>query len=86
MQVTVSAAGALGGDNCPLNGRFRKATVHTKAITVQSLYEELKEARGYQLGIKNVRFSVDGAIVDAPSATAIAEGMSIFIIGPNRGG
>ena len=91
--VHVRAAGAMGGDNCPLNGKFRNTTLHTAAPTVKVLFEELRAARGYQLDYSNVRVSISGAqaqhsMVDADmvASTPITEGLQVMLIGPNRGG
>ena len=86
--VFVRCAGALGGELCPLNGKLRNTTVHTKASTVGEFYEELRAARGYAMDLRNVRISVHSSMldVDEVAQTRVTDGMSIMILGPNRGG
>jgi hypothetical protein len=92
--VHVRCAGALGGDLCPLNGKLRNASVHTSAKTVRQLYDELRAARGYAMEFGNVRIaasssssSSQGQMLDAGDGSEpVTDGMSLMIIGPNRGG
>jgi hypothetical protein len=86
--VSVRCAGALGGDCCPLNGKLRNSVVYTKAATVAELYDELQAARGYAMGLSNVRVSVHGTMLDVSEAatTKVTDGMQMMILGPNRGG
>ena len=86
--VSVRCAGALGGELCPLNNKLRNTVVHTKASTVGDFYKELQAARGYAMDLLNVRIGVHGTMldVDEVAETRITDGMSIMILGPNRGG
>ena len=61
--VIVRCAGALGGDSCPLNGVLRQSTVHTAAASVQALYEELRQQRGYAMEFSNVRVSLNLSLI-----------------------
>ena len=82
-------SGAIGGPNCPLDGKLRESRVHVSAdSTVRRLWEELQEARQYALSFDNLRVSAAGQIVGAEDAAnmRVADGMSISFMGPNRGG
>ena len=82
------SAGALGGDNCPLNGKYRNTTVHTAQTTVRGLYEELKAKRGYVMDFGSLNVSVQGKQIDVSAASnaELCHGISVNCVGPNRGG
>ncbi len=86
--ITLRCAGALGGENCPLNGKFRSSRVHTKASTVSAFFEEVKAARGYVVDFGSVRASVEGVALDPGEAAdkRLQDGMALMFFGPNRGG
>ena len=89
--MRVRCAGALGGENCPLNGKFRQATVHTSAETVGALYEELKRKRGYALDFSSINATLAGVRIDPGEAEStqkalLSDGQQVTFVGPNRGG
>ena len=86
--VTIKCSGALGGDNCPLDGKLRSSRVHTTASTVRELYDELQRSRGYAMGFDSVRVGIQGEMLDPGEAASrgVSDGMSLSVIGPNRGG
>ena len=92
--VHVRCVGALGGELCPLNGKLRNTRVHTSAPTVRQLYDELQEKRGYAMGFTNVRVATSassngsrGQMLDSSDGSEpVCDGMTLMIIGPNRGG
>ena len=86
--VSVRCSGALGGDNCPLNGKFRSTRVHTKAATIKELYDELQHNRGYALDFENVRVTANQAIIEPRDAAGkeLHDDMHLMFLGPNRGG
>lgn len=86
--VNIKCSGALGGDNCPLDGKLRSSRVHTTAATVGEFYNELQRSRGYAMGFDSVRVGIVGEMLDPGEAASrrVSDGMSLSIIGPNRGG
>jgi hypothetical protein len=88
LSVSLRMTGALGGDNCPLNGVLRNSVVYTQSRTVRELYDELQRDRGYAMGFESVRVSLAGSMMDAAQAAEaeIVDGMNLAFLGPNRGG